>query len=61
MDNTKLNEKLNADDVEVKKLVFVLEPLNEASKKLTTYNDVYAVKLLAEKALESANIILEKI
>ncbi len=62
MDITKLDEKLSKEaDVELKKLIYVLEPLGVASKQLKTYKDVYAVKQLAEQAVESADKILKEI
>lgn len=60
MDVEKLDNKLS-DSLELKKLIYVLEPLGAASKQLQTYKDVYAVKRLAEQAIESADKILNEI
>ena len=62
MDISKLDTKLStASADEVNKLIYVLEPLDAAATQLKTYKDIYAVKLLAEEAVESANKILNDI
>ncbi len=62
MNIEKLDTKLSKETAdEVNKLIYVLEPLGAAATQLKTYKDVYAVKRLAEEAIECANKILEEI